>query len=122
MTLFAGVVGDFFFGPSTFAPQVITRFFTLVLFAAVWTEFSMLSQQGEMLAAPLANTVFNTFYSPAVAAIAVDRGCKVFCFTLGGGIVTGRQPEKLRILTAEVGQVAADVFAFTVGKPKGFRF
>ena len=113
---------NFFFGPSTFAPQVITRFFTLVLFAAVWAEFSMLSQQGEMFAASLTNAVFNALYSPAVAAIAANGRCEVFCFALGGGIVTGRQPEKLRILTAEVGQVAADIFVFAVGKHKGFSF
>lgn len=113
---------NFFFGPSTFAPQVITRFFTLVLFAAVWAEFSMLSQQGEMFAASLTNAVFNALYSPAVAAIAANGRCEVFCFALGGGIVTGRKTEKIGILAAEVGQVAADVFAFTVGKPKGFRF
>ena len=65
-------------------------------------------------AALLTNAVVNPRNQPTVAAITADRGCKVFCFTLGGGIVTGLQTEKLRIFAAEVGQVTAYIFVFAV--------
>ena len=72
----------------------------------------------EPFAALLTNAVVNPRNRPAVAAIATNGCCELFCFALGGGIVTGRQIEKLRILTAEVGQVAADILVFAVGKHK----